>query len=107
MKMRLIIINIFHIGQSLFHRFNYERGIFLYSIKDLDYLQNTKIPNPTDINDVIIDKKLPITKRLESFLEQVKNPYAFQCNDVYVKLSYSENGTILHDMLKKYFTDMK
>lgn len=82
-------------------------GIFLYSIETLEYLQNTAIPNPTDINDVAIDKKLPIEKRLEDYLNQVKNPYAFQCEDVYIRLSYSDNETILHDIMKKYFTDMK
>ena len=44
----------------------------------------------TDLRDVQIDITKPIPERVESFLDQVGNPYLFKVGDVTVKVNYKD-----------------
>ena len=55
-----------------------------------------------DIRDVKIDTSLPVSERVKSYIEQVKNPYYFRVGDVVVHVSYAENGPSLQELLEGY-----
>ena len=60
------------------------------------------IDSLVDIRNVKIDTTLPIPERIQSYIEQVKNPYYFRVGDVAVHVSYSENGPTLQEILEGY-----
>lgn len=41
-----------------------------------------------DLGDVRIDTSLPVQERMDSFLQQVRNPYLFKVDGVVVKVNY-------------------
>ena len=43
-----------------------------------------------DLRDVIIDTTQPVIDRMESFINQVKNPYLFKVGDVIIKVEYGD-----------------
>lgn len=55
-----------------------------------------------DIRDVKLDSSLGQAERIQSFLQQVKNPYCFKVGDVIVNVAYTEGGATLNDC----FADM-
>ena len=42
-----------------------------------------------DIRDVEINNNFPVTQKIGSFIEQIKNPYHFKCGDVEVILEFN------------------
>ena len=54
--------------------------------------------NFTDLREIQIDESKKVPERVESFLEQVKNPYLFKVGDVFVKVNYKD-GKDLADSL--------
>lgn len=60
------------------------------------------IDSLVDIRDVKIDTSLPVSERIKSYIEQVKNPYYFRVGDVVVHVSYAENGPSLQELLEGY-----
>lgn len=44
-----------------------------------------------DISDVVIDPALDKEKRIESFVQQIKNPLCYRCGNYVVKISFSDN----------------
>ena len=55
-----------------------------------------------DIRDVKLDSSLGQAERIQSFLQQIKNPYCFKEGDVIVNVAYTEGGATLNDC----FADM-
>lgn len=55
-----------------------------------------------DIRDVKLDSSLGQAERIQSFLQQIKNPYCFRVGDVVVNVAYTEGGPTLNDC----FADM-
>ena len=45
-----------------------------------------------DIRDVKLDSSLGQAERIQSFLQQIKNPYCFRVGDVVVNVAYTEGG---------------
>ena len=43
-----------------------------------------------DINDIVINPALDKEKRIQSFVEQIKNPLCYKCGDYVVKISFAE-----------------
>lgn len=44
-----------------------------------------------DINDIIIDPLLDKEKRIQSFVEQIKNPLCYKCGKYIVNITFDEN----------------
>lgn len=44
-----------------------------------------------DINDVVINPALDKDKRVQSFVQQIKNPLCYRCGNYVVKISFSDN----------------
>jgi len=46
-----------------------------------------------DLRDITIDLNKPVIDRIDSFLQQIKNPYLFKVDDVIVKVKYGSGKT--------------
>lgn len=54
-----------------------------------------------DINDVVINPALDKDKRVQSFVQQIKNPLCYRCGNYVVKISFSDNEErTIEDYLK-------
>lgn len=63
----------------------------IQKMKDVD-IQTVNCSQLVDLNTVVIDENQSVEERLESFIEQIKNPYCFRVGDIAVKVVYKENG---------------
>ena len=82
------------------------RVIFLITLCDLKNFQNTdnfKKTEIVDINETVIDSSQPINERTENFLAHIGNPYFFNCGEVPVMLTFSNNGESLSGKLREHF----
>lgn len=80
------------------------RRVSMFTQDQLDKLKQVDMDSVTleelvDINDVVIDEKLSEMKRLESYLEQIKNPYLFRHGKFMIKVEFNENGESLETLL--------
>lgn len=60
-----------------------------------------------DITDIYLDEKLGQVERVERFIAQVKNPYAFRVGNVAVKVEYTPGGPPLSKCLESYLTAIR
>ena len=44
-----------------------------------------------DLREIEIDTSKAITQRMESFFEQVQNPYVFRVGDIVMKIDYGQD----------------
>lgn len=65
------------------------------------------IPERVDIAEVKVDPTMPVALRMEEYLRQIKNPYAFRCGEIAVNLSFSSNGKTLKDAVASYLKAIK
>ncbi|MBS6196141.1 MAG: hypothetical protein KH828_11240 [Clostridiales bacterium] len=54
-----------------------------------------------DIAEVSINTQQPIHNRIRSYIEQIKNPYCFKCNDYIVKISFADTEVTLEEKLQE------
>ena len=59
-----------------------------------------------DIRDVKIDRTLPVEERMISYVQQIKNPYMFKVGDIVVKVSYTEGGPSLQELVEQMLLNM-
>ena len=52
-----------------------------------------------DLRSVSIDRSLPVPERMNSFVEQVKNPYLFKVDDIAVKVEFSSGKNVEDSLL--------
>ncbi len=55
------------------------------------------------IEEIQIDTSLPPEQRMRDYLKKVKNPYAFRCGQITVRLCFDPDGKGLGDLLRDYF----
>lgn len=60
-----------------------------------------------ELSDVKIDGNAPIEERLESFLQQIENPYHFLVNGTPVEISFSNHNKTLDSCLYNYLLNKK
>ena len=60
-----------------------------------------------NLESVTIDTSLPIAQRMESFFQELKNPYLFLCGQTPVRITFKKDGRELSDILQKYFLELK
>lgn len=70
----------------------------------MDKIDRNKL---ADIRGIKIDTDMPLGKRMENYLEQVKNPYCFLCGDTVVRVRFEPTGEELSDKLKGFFISLK
>ena len=50
-----------------------------------------------DIRDVKIDRSMSVEDRMNSYLEQIKNPYMFKVGNTVVRVSYANTQATIND----------
>lgn len=71
---------------------------------EIDQIDRTEL---VDIQSVQIDPDLPPDLRMESYLEQIKNPYCFMCKDTVVRLRFEPGEGELRSRLKNFLISLK
>ena len=56
-----------------------------------------------DIRDVVIDQDLPKEERIQSFVQQIRNPYCFRVGEVVVKTTFADTDVTLDERMEHYF----
>lgn len=55
--------------------------------------------NLVQLESIVVDRNTSREERLESYLEQIDNPYRFKHKKIKVKLTYSNSGKSLEDCI--------
>ena len=50
-----------------------------------------------DIRDVKIDRSMSVEDRMNSYVEQIKNPYMFKVGNTVVRVSYANTQATIND----------
>lgn len=72
---------------------------------DNDVLDDSSLEEKEDLIDirtVRIDTNLPKEKRIESYIQQIKNPYKFKYGNMIIQTYFTETEITLNDRLKQY-----
>lgn len=78
-------------------------------LKSMSELQIADIDTASlvDIDSAPVDTSLPMEDRFGAFLEQIKNPYCFICDDTPVRIRYVSDEKTLVKSLGDYFIKLK
>lgn len=60
-----------------------------------------------DISNIHIDSSLPAAKKMQSYFEQIVNPYCFLCGDTPVRIRFVAEDRTLKQSLCDYFLSLK
>lgn len=71
---------------------------------DLQHINRSEL---VDIRSVQIDTNLTGEQRMLSYLEQIKNPYCFMCDDAAVQVRFEHTGDELSNKLKSFLISLK
>ena len=78
----------------------------LQQMKGVDITQANR-STLVDIRNIHIDSSLPAAKKMQSYLEQIVNPYCFLCGDTPVRIRFASEGKTLKQSLCDYFLSLK
>ena len=56
----------------------------------------------TDLRDIEIDTKAPVSKKLEAFAAQTDNVYVNRIGDYVVKVRYQKTGPTIDEKMEEY-----
>lgn len=67
-------------------------------------MRTIKLPaeERVDIEEIKINLHTPMGKRMEEYIRQIKNPYAFRCGETMVDIQFSEDGVTLQAAMAAY-----
>lgn len=60
-----------------------------------------------DIRGIHIDSSLPAAVKVQSYLEQVRDPYCFLCGDTPVRVRFVKEEKTLKESLRTYLLGLK
>ena len=66
------------------------------------YEKNEQTDNCDNYNNEKVNHRLKGEERIKDFLEQVGNPYCFNCGDYIVKVGFTDTSATLTGCLKEY-----
>ena len=78
----------------------------LQELSDITLIKNQS-NTLRELTDIQIDTNLPIQKRIENFLSQIQNPYAFTVYGTKVTVGFGNHNTTLSDCISKYLVEKK
>ena len=78
-------------------------------LEQMKHVDITQIDRSTlvDIRNIHIDDSLPATKKMQSYFEQIVNPYCFLCGDTPVRIRFVSEDKTLTQLLCDYFFSLK
>lgn len=77
----------------------------LRDMRNVD-VRTVDITGLKDIRDVQIDQSLPASEKIQSYIEQIGNPYCFKHGKYIVKVTHTENGATLNEQLEAFLSLM-
>jgi hypothetical protein len=82
------------------------------TVSELDRMSQMDINNVdrtqlVDIQTISIDPLQSVIQRMESYLDQIKNPYCFLCDDAIVRVRFEQGEKSLTHRLKKHYVSIK
>jgi hypothetical protein len=83
---------------------HFVEGGFAVTFEELCALRESDpaIEDRVDIRSVSIDADAPFVERVEQYLSQIVNPYAFRYGDYAVNVRFNPEGRSLRDSIKSY-----
>ncbi len=84
----------------------------MFDKQQLETLKNVEITAVdrtalVDITHVQIDTTQPIEKKMQSYFEQVLNPYCFLCGDTPVRVGFVSEDKTFSESIGNYFRSLK
>ena len=84
----------------------------MLTLDELDRMSRIEISQAdrtklVDIRTVKIDPLQSVVQRMESYIEQIKNPYLFLCDGAAVRVRFDPDGGELSHRLKNHFASLK
>lgn len=59
-----------------------------------------------DLRDVVVDTSLPIEDRVQSYINQIKNPYCFKVRNNIVQISYANEQVTFNECMVNLLDSM-
>ena len=78
----------------------------LQQMKSVDITQVDR-STLVDIHNVNIDISLSVAEKIQSYFEQIVNPYCFICGDTPIKIRFVSENKTLKQSLYNYFLSLK
>ena len=78
----------------------------LQQMRNLDITQVDR-STLVDIRNIHVDSSLPAAKKMQSYFEQIVNPYCFLCGDTPVRIRFVAEDRTLKQSLCDYFLSLK
>ena len=78
-------------------------------LREMRSVDITQVDRSTlaDIRNIHIDPAMPTAEKMQSYLEQIVNPYCFLCGDTPVKIRFVSECKTLKQSLCDYFLSLK
>ena len=76
------------------------------AMKDVD-IHTVNPEDLVDINDVEINRDLPIEERILDFVKQIRNPYLYRCGKAVVNVTFADTKDTLEGKLKDYLLSLQ
>ena len=78
-------------------------------LQEMRSIDITQVDRSTlaDIRSIHIDGTLSTAQRMQSYLEQIGNPYCFRCGDTPVRIRFVSENKTLKQSLCDYFLSLK
>ena len=78
---------------------------------DLEAMRSVDIRtvNPStlvNIKEVNIDANRPFVEKVVDYLNQIGNAYCFKCDDVIIKVKYSQTNTSINDCMEIFYRSL-
>lgn len=81
------------------------------AIKTMVDLEQLRYVNPDEVNrndlvdiqDIVVESRLPKEERIADFIQKVKNPYLCKCGNMVVQSVFEETDITLTERLTQYF----
>ena len=71
---------------------------------DIRYIDKSQL---IDIHDVKINHSLELKEKMLIYLEQIKNPYCFMCDNTPVQVTFNNEGKSLGELIENYLFQLK
>lgn len=65
-------------------------------------IRSVDIDSLTDLRDIVIDTKMPVSQKLASFAEQTDNVYVHRIGDYIVKVRFQQEGPSIDEKMEEY-----
>lgn len=90
----------------IMEEFNFMDMIHLKALQDISY-QTMDRNTLKDVSEITLDKATSILERVESFINEVQNPYIMKCGNTIVEVEFSDNKKAIDAQIKDYLKSLK